>query len=191
MLEKTSKLLTYQLYIKGEVEEAKIPVIEYGFEILISSLIILLSIMVYAGVVFKLSDGITFLLFFMPIRLFCGGYHAPTYNKCYIFTMLLFIAVIIISYMIPITRGCILIFCLTVCIVYIFRNAPCINVHHPLSKRRYKINKIRARIVIFLEASLSIILFYINNRLCTISVYTLLLVILMMYIPERRSRHVV
>ena len=81
MLEKMSMYLANQLYIKGEIAEDKIVIIRYGFEIMISSLFILLSIPLCAIIMFRLSDGIIFLLFFMPVRLFSGGYHAPTY-KC-------------------------------------------------------------------------------------------------------------
>lgn len=54
MLEKISVYLTNQLFIKGELAENKIEVIKYGFKILISSLLILLSILLYAGIMFRL-----------------------------------------------------------------------------------------------------------------------------------------
>lgn len=188
MLEKTSAYLTNQLYIKGEIEENKIEVIKYGFEILISSALILFSVPLYAGVIFRLSDGIMFLAFFMPIRLFSGGYHAPTYRKCYVCTMSLFAMVILISYLLPIKDGAFVLFGLIVSSGYIFVKAPCVNAHHPLTERRYRKNKVRARITVVVESAMSIILFFIDTRLCTISVYTLLLVVGMMVFPGKEEK---
>jgi accessory gene regulator B len=187
MLEKISAYLANLLYVKGEIEEKKIAIIRYGFEIMISSLCIFVSILLYAIVIFRLSDGIIFLLFFMPIRLFSGGYHAPTYKKCYICTMILFIVVILMAYIFPVVNIYTVIVSLVACIVYISQKAPCVNVHHPLSERKYRENKIRARICIIIESIMSIILFILNIRLCTVSVYTLLLVVGMMLFSKGKE----
>lgn len=187
MLEKMSMYLANQLYIKGEIAEDKIVIIRYGFEIMISSLFILLSIPLCAIIMFRLSDGIIFLLFFMPVRLFSGGYHAPTYKKCYVCTMMLFSIVILIAYLFPILNIYTVVLSLIVCIAYIFEKAPCVNVHHPLSERKYRENKIRARVCIIIESMMSIILFFLNTRLCTVSVYTLLLVVGMMLFSKGKE----
>lgn len=188
MLEKASMYLTNQLYIKGEIQESKIAVIKYGFEILISSFFILFSVSVYAIILFRLLDGIIFLVFFMPIRLFSGGFHAHTYGRCYICTMLLFVLVIFLAYVIPVTNISLVICILIFSCFYIIQKAPCVNVHHPLSERRYRKNRKYARITIIIESVMSFILFLADYRLCTISVYTLLLVVAMMLFSRKEGR---
>lgn len=190
MLEKTSEYLTNQLYIKGEIEQNKIEIIQYGFEIFLSSAFILFSIPLYAAIMFKLSEGMVFLAFFMPIRLFSGGYHATTYRKCYICTISLFIVTVISSYLLPIKNIIFVLVALTGSSVYIFINAPCINEHHPLTESRYRKNKLQARITVIIESIMSIILYWINKGLCTVSVYTLLLVVGMMIFSMKEEKKI-
>ena len=54
MLEKTSEYLTNQLYIKGEIEQNKIEIIQYGFEIFLSSAFILFSIIIAKDILVSL-----------------------------------------------------------------------------------------------------------------------------------------
>lgn len=69
----SKKLLDTELY----------EIYEYGFELLISSSICVLGVVLIGFVSKKLMFSIGYLLGFIPIRIFVGGYHAKTHNRCY------------------------------------------------------------------------------------------------------------
>ena len=67
----------------GKISDAQINLYKYGFELLFSTAITLgfiLLLSVFGGYV---SQIIIFLLYFIPIRIAAGGYHAKSYGRCY------------------------------------------------------------------------------------------------------------
>lgn len=55
---------------------------QYGIETTISSIMNIILI-IFISMLFKdFISGIVFLLFFIPIRIYCGGYHATSYFRC-------------------------------------------------------------------------------------------------------------
>lgn len=69
---------------------------KYGIEITISSIISLLLIFVIGAGTNCIFESIVFLVFFIPIRQYTGGYHANTYFKCNLSMCIIFSSVIII-----------------------------------------------------------------------------------------------
>ena len=53
----------------------------YGFELLISIITSMISIISVSMLINKPIYSLFFFLFFFILRLFCGGYHASTYLK--------------------------------------------------------------------------------------------------------------
>lgn len=168
------------------IKESESEIYQYGIEILLSSIYTLISFFMLAILFFKLIDGIFFILFFIPIRLFSGGYHAESYLKCYLVTMLVFITTLLMSSILAIP---LLIIQILSCIssIYIFIHSPFENKNHPLSKRRLKKNQHRARLLSFIQLSSVFILCYINPHLALLASLTLTAVALMIYIPKRKE----
>lgn len=124
------------------------PIYIYGFELLISTASSLMSILLISACINHLSYAICFLLFFFILRLFCGGYHAQTYSKCFLITNLSFLIIAVFTELIIITNmKCIIpiIILFTVAVVWIF--APVKNENHPSSKRTNRKNKFISRII--------------------------------------------
>lgn len=64
------------------IESEKLDIYIYGFEVMISS-ISGFAIALILGIAFsQLLECILFLIIFVSMRSFCGGYHADTYLKC-------------------------------------------------------------------------------------------------------------
>lgn len=64
----------------------------YGLELFYSTSFTLLSIFFISSVFLdNVLFGLIFILYFYPIRLFCGGYHCKTYKNCFLLTNLIFI----------------------------------------------------------------------------------------------------
>ena len=55
---------------------------QYGIEITISSVLNILLILGIGLVTRNILENVIFLLFFIPIRQFTGGFYANTYFKC-------------------------------------------------------------------------------------------------------------
>lgn len=90
MLLKLSTYLTHYFIKKNIIKSNLSQIYIYGFQLTISTLCSLLSILLlssFSNFIF----GITFLLFFMPLRFCAGGYHSNTYQKCFILTNLCFL----------------------------------------------------------------------------------------------------
>lgn len=73
----------------GELEE----VYRYGIEITISSILNIALILTASCIIGDIIIGLTFLLCFIPLRSYCGGYHATTYFRCNLIFLLTFLAV--------------------------------------------------------------------------------------------------
>lgn len=79
-----------------EDDEEIIAYYRYGIEITISSLLNVLIIILIGLISKQLVESIAFLLCFIPIRQFTGGFHANSYLKCNASFALCFIILLII-----------------------------------------------------------------------------------------------
>lgn len=98
MITSLAKIITDCLLKNNIIENSKIDVYIYGFEIMISN-ILCLAIGLIIGIVFShLFETVVFLSVFMLMRKYCGGYHADTYFTCSaIFTLNIFVVMIIFN----------------------------------------------------------------------------------------------
>ena len=78
----------------------------YGIEITVSSFLNIFIILLLSVICNKLISGIVFLIVFIPLRQFTGGYHAKTYFKCNLTFAICFIVTLYVSkivHIIPMT----------------------------------------------------------------------------------------
>lgn len=90
MLHSCAEYLTHTLYRHCPLSEEKRPVFVYGFELSLSTLSSILSIILLSIIFKNVYSSLLFLYTFFFLRLFSGGYHAPTYSKCFILTNAIF-----------------------------------------------------------------------------------------------------
>lgn len=57
-------------------------VVRYGIEIILSSMLNLVLIILFGTIFWGLLEIVVFVLFFCPIRQYAGGYHAKTHLRC-------------------------------------------------------------------------------------------------------------
>lgn len=169
------------------------PVLIYGLELTISTLASMTSIIVLSILLNSLTDALLFLLIFMGLRFFCGGYHAKTHGWCFISTNLTFLCVLLFSQGIMqlniIALPPIIIIIVVVAIIWM---APIRNARHPLSENAYKRNRKIARILVLTLFLLFVIAWYFAFFFKVLSVFSLSMaaVAVLMLIPklcERRS----
>ena len=136
------------------------PVFVYGFELFFSTFFSLSTILILSLLFQAVIETLFFLLPFFGLRLFCGGYHAKTYSRCFISTNFTYLLTLcgakLISFLS--TMSFMLFFaCLAFLIIFFW--SPIRNYRHPLSEKRYQHNRKIARLLSILYVSLSFIFY--------------------------------
>lgn len=94
MFEKTSEKITNAIAQNGTIKAEDKELYKYGIE---QGMMILLNLCttLIIGAVFKMVwQSILFTAAYIPIRSYAGGYHSKTPQRCYIFSILMIIAVL-------------------------------------------------------------------------------------------------
>lgn len=124
----------------------------YGSELFLSTFLGVLSIILISGLSGHFFSGFIFLLIFISIRLFSGGFHASTYLRCFILSNLSYFVAFLISCLllkVPSVCGFLL---LALSDFVIFAFSPIRNDKHPLSEKTYSKNKVIARKLTLFES---------------------------------------
>lgn len=142
------------------------PVFRYGIELTISTLSSILSVLFLSLLLNATIETIVFLIAYMSLRIWSGGYHAKTYARCFLSTNLTYLAVYVISRILLTLESVwppfILLFAAN---IVIFTWAPVKNKNHPLSEKRYQQNKKIARIQLFVYNLVFVVFFIFLNKL--------------------------
>lgn len=141
------------------ISESEKSIYVYGFELLFSTLLSMSSIFAVSLLCDNVSFSLFFIIFFYSLRLFCGGYHAKTYLRCFILTNLIFVSTIVLAkvvVLLNLKNIMPLLVLLAFCVI--FHYAPIENGNHPYSIMKYKRFKIISR-------SLAVV--YLITYLCT------------------------
>ena len=148
MLNRTATSLAKRLLLHGVITKDSLEVYVYGFELLLSSLFSI-TVMVIAGFVMnKNLETIAFLVVFIILRSFTGGYHADTYAKCSITTFSVYSAVMLFSTYIQV--GLILyIILLIIGIIVLWLKAPVENPNKELTAQEKKKHRIISIMLFF------------------------------------------
>lgn len=193
MLHTYATHLTDILYQHCRLDSEKRPIFQYGFELIISTLCAVFSILLISILFGDIYSALAFLGVFYFLRLCAGGYHAPTYNRCFILTntvylLVFFISRIIITY--GLTELAIMMTFLSGIVVFCL--APIRNKKHPLSETTYKKNKIISRVLVTAETLSFIVvtLFNLNVVYLAVPMVSLAAVAVMMIIPKLQERSV-
>lgn len=132
----------------GESEE-KQEIYVYGIEIIISTGLIFATILALSALCGDVMRGVVFLSVFAPLRLFTGGYHADTYGKCYVITILLYVFTMLLqSVLQPLVPVAGIIIALLFAAVYISLRSPVTHVNQPLSEHRKQVNARLASVMV-------------------------------------------
>ena len=199
MIKCFSKLIYDKLSKSGVISEEdqyERECIQYGLEITLSSLLGYILVFIISFIMNCIPEGMIFLLVFVFLRQFSGGYHADTYLRCNLTFSLSYLAVILLSQytakiLISHKELCILIFGLELILLSI--TAPVENRNKPIeSVRRFYLYKLIS-CLLFLSFAvcgsltakayprISALIFYTLTLVCVLSVWGM--------IKERRYRN--
>ena len=190
MLATIAARLTDQLYSHSPLDPSKKAIYEYGIQLSLSTLASMCSIVLLGILLKNPASAFIFLGVFFFLRLFSGGYHAPTYARCFLLTNSVYLAVVGTSYWIVHFQLYHLLPVVVVasCVVVIALS-PVRNKHHPLSENTYRKNRKIAVVLAAVESFLFLflVIWQIFRPYVAISTMSLAAVAVMMLFTLRRK----
>lgn len=98
MITRISKKLANYYIKKMTIDESEREVYEYCFDILVSTILNVLAVIVLGIVSMKPIGLFTFLIFFVFLRRYCAGAHAKTHTGCFLALMFTVGILILVQY---------------------------------------------------------------------------------------------
>lgn len=125
----------------ADIEERDIYI--YGIEVILLNGGLLLMFLIISLFSKTMINFLAYLIFFFPLRIFSGGYHTKTSERCFVMSTIMYGISVAITKFLPLlylnfywwTAGVV-----SVLIILIF--APLINANNPLNKVQQKRNRI-------------------------------------------------
>ena len=78
------------LWTQGIIQEDDIDKCKYGIDLFISSFLEIISILVIAAILGNFIETVLLFVFFIPLRIYAGGYHADAKLKCYFISLVMY-----------------------------------------------------------------------------------------------------
>lgn len=191
MLHRCAERLTDVLYRHAPLSPQRKAVYVYGVELALSNSAGFLSIVLLSLLLREPLSALIFLVVFVSLRNFSGGFHAETYRSCFLITNTTYLASFLLS------RG--LVFCgsavpsagiLLLSCVFIWIWAPIRNKHHPLSAGAIVRNRRISRCLTAAEAASAVLAFAYGRNLSLFSCFvsSVAAVAVMMGIAKLKER---
>lgn len=166
---------------------------QYGIEITVSSLLNIILIISIGALTFSIFESIIFLVCFVLIRQFTGGYHANTYFKCNLTFCISFIAVLVLYYTTAVYLSTYISILITfVCVSVFLVKCPIEHINKPIPNNRKVVYKIVAALLGAVYGAIGTALTAFSNRYGAMVIYTLSLVTVLVIaaiIKERRKNN--
>ena len=97
MLNKLAAKISSKMLQRGVISGEMFDIYVYGFELVLSFLFSV-AVLLFIGIVsHRIFHTLIFLLAFVTLRSFTGGYHANTYGVCFIVTISVFIVTLLLA----------------------------------------------------------------------------------------------
>lgn len=157
LAQKIYNYMSKHIQVDSELED----VYRYGIEVTISSILNICLVMIASVLLGNPLSGLSFLICFIMLRLFCGGYHANSYLKCNSLMVILFVvshfgAKLLFHYNLTDYRLMSILLMLAFLPIYAF--APVKNKRKPLSERKAKKCRLLSIIIYILLSLLGLLL---------------------------------
>lgn len=158
----------------------------YGIELILSTGLGFLSILILSMIFDELISGVVFICFFAPLRMFVGGYHAETYGKCFIISNISYLCILMLKKIIwKRISPYILMVVLFIAVIYIFLKTPVINENQDISIEKQLRSKKISRILLVAEISLISSLHKSQGGLMCMAILSVSLVAFFMLISKK------
>ena len=193
MLNKCARYCVKKLEKYYPIEDDDKDVYIYGFEITFSTLFSLSSVTLLSLLLGHIEYALFFVLFFFSLRLFCGGYHADTYARCFIITNLTFLSTVAYTDLVMMAKASFVmpvLFFLGAVVIFLF--SPVKNENHPCSQKTFKKNKFISRclVCVYAAAYIPIFVFVPDRQVAVNAAWSLISVSIMIIIEKIKQKGV-
>lgn len=189
MLRKLAEYCTEALIRRDTIQKDKKAIYVYGFELFWSTFLCIVSILFFGIAFGHWKQSIVFLLFFLPIRTFTGGYHASSYGTCFLLTNMIALACVTLAGLLKECSmaevGCWLMG--GVAFIYIWRHAPVVFEIHPMKPERICKNRTYAHGLIVIEAVTLVSFIVMKYDVIYIALVSTCVVAFMMFIVRKKG----
>lgn len=147
-----SNSIAFYLLKNNFIKEKELPIYRYGFSALLNSLFQLVVILILGAITNKMSETIVFILMFVFLRRFLGGYHANTKIRCLMLDIVIWVVTTnayTVCNSLKINNYVVLII-ISFSVFVTFRFAPVENMHKPLNKIQKKKNAKKGRMLVYI-----------------------------------------
>lgn len=156
MITSLAQYITGILYKNNIIDSKMLDIYIYGFEVIVSGFVSIFIGLALGFIFAQIPESIVFLIVFILIRKYCGGYHADTYFRCNSIFMIN-IAIVMIILKINFNYSIYLHFIIgLICIITYITLAPIENKYKPLTyeeKKKYRITAIIISLIFFCISS--------------------------------------
>lgn len=166
MFSKVAEAITQKLEEYNAIQNENREIYRYGLQQGLTILLNILSIFIIGLVLKTLLQALLFMLFYFPLRSYAGGFHAKTAVRCYVYSMVIIVLILLAIRFAPITD---LIYTISVIIssVFIIFLSPIQNYNKPLDQLECKVYKFRTLFVWSVETIIFLIGIYVDWQLLT------------------------
>lgn len=189
MISKLSKLIALFLHKEHIIDDERIPVCEYGIELMISTMIGFLLVIMVGVMMNALAHALFFYLVFIGVRLYTGGYHADSHFKCKLTLVLCCVFVLSSSCQYEALKDSKLYFLfLAIYLVSVILFSPVEHINAPLTEQEKKRNRgvsIIMAIVLVVVNVLSYIVVPSISAVLTMSLFVIAMLMMIAKIKER------
>ena len=157
MFTKGANKVTESLINNGTINRADFELYRFGFEVgfaIIANILTTLAI----GFLFSMPlESLLFLVAFIPLRSYVGGFHTSNHFRCYWLSILAVVAVLFaVRFVVSIYNPLVLIVISSICAIVMFILVPVQDANRPLEDIEIRVYGRRARIVIGIEFSVMV-----------------------------------
>lgn len=161
MLQILAKKITAALVLSKIISPDDMETYTYGLELLITKLVLYLLIFIIAALTKTVIVSLLFVVMYMSLRKYTGGFHCKTAERCLCVSLLIHILMIVVYYLSISTTDFILLVLSALSSVVIAIFSPVENENRPLDngeKYKYKVKSILIMMVILILMAVSILL---------------------------------
>lgn len=165
MIRSFAEKISFFYIKKGYIKSSDKEIYDYCFEILVSTVINFVTVIVIAILCNMFVETIFFLVGFMTIRATAGGYHARNHFNCWLILILAYIVyVVLLSFEVFANVNHFIVIVNIISFVIVEVISPVEDENKPFTKVEYEILKKKSRFLVGFIFLLAIVLNYKFNR---------------------------
>lgn len=193
MISFLSKSIALFLYKNEIIDDEKLPVCEYGFEIIVSTVIGFFLVALSGILLNEFISAMIFYGLFVCVRLFTGGYHATTHFRCKLTLLTCCLLVLISTKLMEKTNSLLLtVLLLTFYLITVILFSPIEHINAPITDELKMRNRKISIIMAIVLVSLILLEYKFSPKLSSASTLTLFIIAILILVPkiqERRQKH--